>query len=197
MPRPQDNLNSVKDAELLRLFVSAFARRDELIEPAEQIPAELRRDSASEFDECFARWEPLSWAAPDNACYDLEARLPAPFPPLYRMLITSYRYLRVEVGGFCLLANPPSPKLEGLEEGMFRDALLTRVLLQHGFIQFASAGHTDYDPVCFNIAARTRDGDMQVVRLDHEEILCHERIAPLTVLSTSFRELVQRAVGSS
>jgi hypothetical protein len=49
---------------------------------------------------------------------------------------------------------------------------------------------------CFNIAARTRDGDVQVVRLDHEEVLCHERIAPPTVLSSSFRELVQRAVGT-
>ena len=157
------------DDELLRRFVETFLR-DDLEVPIESTPTPL------------------------SGCRELEARLPAPFPPLYRQLILAYRYPRVTVGDVCFLANPPSPGLTGLEAAMFRDELLSRVLLRHGYLQFGSGGGgLSYDPVCFNAARRRGDGDMEVVRLDHEQILCYERIRVQAVLAPSFREFVVMA----
>lgn len=185
------------DAELLRAFVASFAATGELLEAADQVPPDLRCSETVEPGEFFVSWKPLRRETPASACQELEARLPAPLPPLYRRLILSYRYLRVELGELCLLANPPSPGLAGLEQEMFRDALLSRVMLQHGYIPFGKGAGGDYDPVCFNIARRTADGDMQVVRLDHEEILCYERIKVRAVLSPTFRQLVEQKAKTS
>jgi len=185
------------DAELLRAFVASFAATDELLEAADQVPPDLRYSETAEPGEFFVSWKPQRRETPASACRELEARLPAPLPPLYRQLILSYRYLRVELGELCLLANPPSLDLAGLEQEMFRDALLSRVLLRNGYIQFGKGAGGDYDPVCFHIACRTTDGDMQVVRLDHEEILCHERIKVRAVLSPTFRQLVEQKAKTS
>ena len=157
------------DDPLLRRFVETFSLED-LEEAIESIPTPLA------------------------ACQELEARLPARLPPLYRQLILTYRYPRATTGGVCLLANPPSPGLAGLEAAMFRDALLSRVLLQHGYLQFGSNGDGSYDPVCFNAARRRGGGDMEVVRLDHEQILCYERIRVQAVLAPSFQAFVEAAV---
>lgn len=182
------------DAALLQAFVASFATSNELLEAADCIPAELRSLQASQLDDYFVSWEPQVWATSQSACRELEARLPAPLPPLFRQLILRYRYLRVELGQFCLLANPPGPGLAGLEQEMFRDDLLSHVLLRHGFIPFGQGADGNYDPVCFNLARRAADGDMQVVRLDHEEILCHERIKVQAVLAPTFRQLVEQSV---
>lgn len=124
----------------------------------------------------------------------METLLPAPFPPLYRLLIARYRYLEVCTGSCYLLANPPSPGLEGLFDAMFRDQYLSAVLNQRGFIQFGRPENYDYDPVCFHTARRNPEGDMEVVQLDHEQILCYEKIRVISVLAPSFRALVEKSV---
>ena len=169
MRRRQTPDQNPSDDQLLRRFVERFLP-DDLEESIESTPTPL------------------------PACRELETRLPARLPPLYRQLILAYRYPRATVGGVYLLANPPSPGLTGLEAAMFRDELLSRVLLRHGYLQFGSGGGgLSYDPVCFNAARRRGDGDMEVVRLDHEQILCYERIRVQAVLAPSFREFVEMA----
>src|SRR5438094_606085 len=110
-----------------------------------------------------------SWLSP------LQARLPAHFPSLYEQLILSYRWAdEVDLGCFRLLPNPGTSDFSGLAAAIFRDKGLIESLIPGGFIQFGKGPDMNYDPVCFDLRGRRRkDRDYRVVRLDHEEILCH------------------------
>jgi hypothetical protein len=183
------------DVALLERFVACFTDTDPLCDPGE-VPPVLRDPFVSADAPNFGQWRPIEYRTPDAKVDALEALLPARFPPLYRLLISRYRYLRIELGNFALLANPPSPGLEGLFYEMFRDDFFSSFLLQHGFIQFAVPQHGNYDPICFNLARRSSQGEMEVVWLDHEQILCYERIRVLGVLAPSFRGLVEQVVAA-
>ncbi len=52
----------------------------------------------------------------------------------------------------------------------------------------------DYDPVCFDLRSRTKDGDYRIVKIDHEEILCNNRLKVVAELAPSFEQLMQRTV---
>lgn len=184
----------VADETLLAQFVSRLAAGEDMTERIEEVPLELWDLSAPEEGIDWVRWKPVAYSTPVADVDALEARLPVHFPPLYRLLISQHRYLRVEFQSFCLLANPPSPGLDGLAHEMFRDPVLSSVLLQHGFVQFAKADYCNYDPVCFNTARRAANGDMEVVCLDHEQILCYDRIRLVSVLAPSFRALLKQVV---
>jgi len=52
----------------------------------------------------------------------------------------------------------------------------------------------DYDPVCFDIKSRKKNGECRIVKIDHEEILCNNRVKLVAELAPSFRELVIRTI---
>jgi hypothetical protein len=118
------------------------------------------------------------------------ARLPARFPPLYERLVLSYRWAEVDLGSFRLLANPPGSDLNGLFNEMSKDRFLWDALLKDGFVRFGKGPDIDYDPVCFDIGARRKNGDCRIVKIDHEEILCNSRVKVITEVATSFGKLV-------
>lgn len=122
----------------------------------------------------------------------LASRLPARLPPLYEALILSYRWPReVDLGILRLLPNPGRSNFDDLTEAILGDPVFVRVLIPGGFIPIGRGTHDSYDPVCFDYRSRRRaDGNLRVVRLDHEAILCHERIGELTEVAPSFRALM-------
>jgi hypothetical protein len=109
-------------------------------------------------------------------------------------LVLSYRWPETDLGRFRLLANPPGPGLEGLLAEMRRDAVLWEELIPRGWIRFGKGPGLNYDPVCFDLRRRRKDGDLRVVQLDHEEILCYSCIIEVAELAGSFRELVEGTV---
>jgi hypothetical protein len=119
---------------------------------------------------------------------------PPRFPPLYEKLVLTYRWAEVDLGLFTLLANPPGPDLERLLEQMRKDPALWGQLTPAGYIQFAKGAEYDYDPVCFDVRERKRNGDYRIVKIDHEEILCNSRIKLVTELASSFEELVRQTI---
>jgi len=134
---------------------------------------------------------------PPDALTGLREALPATLPPLYEQLILSYRWPETDLGCYRLLANPDGPGLTGLLEEMRRDPVLWSELISRGWIPFGKGACLNYDPVCFDIRRRRKDGDCRVVQLDHEEILCSSRIREVAELAPSFRELVERTVQGS
>ncbi len=48
----------------------------------------------------------------------------------------------------------------------------------------------DYDPVCFDINSRKKNGECRIVKIHHEEILCNNRVKLVAELAPSFRDLV-------
>ncbi|MGC2420758.1 MAG: hypothetical protein WA405_03810, partial [Candidatus Acidiferrales bacterium] len=124
----------------------------------------------------------------------LYAKLPAQFPRLFEFLVLSYRWAEVDLGLFRLVANPPGPDLGPLLAEMSRDPHLWDFLLPRGYIQFAKGPDIDYDPVCFDISSRRKNGDYRIVKIDHEEILCNNRLRIVAELSPSFEGLVKAVI---
>jgi len=64
-------------------------------------------------------------------------------------------------------------------------------LFKNGFLPFARPADWSYDPICFDYGDSTPKAEPAVVRIDHEEILCRDRIQVVETLSPSFDSLIQ------
>ena len=130
-------------------------------------------------------------ATPD-ALSVFRRQFPTGLPQLYEMLVLSYRWLEVHLDFARLLANPPAPDLKPLHDCMFEDPVLNFTLVPAGFVRFAILSEC-YNPICFDLT-HYRDGDCPIVELEHESILCHDRIGDSEQLFPSFRTMVKDVV---
>lgn len=93
-----------------------------------------------------------------------------------------------------LIANPPGEDLSGLLVQISKDPALWSALRAAGYIQFGKGPDLDYDPVCFDLKARKKNGDCRIVKIDHEEILCNNRLKVVSEIAPSFEDLMQRTI---
>lgn len=131
---------------------------------------------------------------PPKALEAIYTKLPGRFPPLYECLVLSYRWAEVDLQSYRLLANPPGPDLSGLLEELSKDSILGNGLLRAGYVRFGMGPDTDYDPVCFDANSRRKDGDCRIVKFDHEENLCNDRVNVTSELASTFEQLVVRTI---
>jgi hypothetical protein len=78
---------------------------------------------------------------------------------------------------------------------IFRDQVLAVTTLRNGYIQFARPETGSYDPICFDARKRGANREFAIVRLDHEEILCNERIREVEKVADSFFKFASDIVG--
>jgi hypothetical protein len=184
----------VAETELLERFVASFEKLDEMSAFPEIDPFayELRFGQTDQFGQI--QWRPSKTVAEPRLLDPLYARLPARFPPLYERLVLSYRWAEVDLGSFTLLANPAGADLSGLLAEVEKDKGLTESLIPAGYIKFGKGPDMDYDPVCFDIKARTKRKDYRIVKIDHEEILCNYRVKVVAELAPSLEELVRQTI---
>jgi hypothetical protein len=184
----------MRDPDLIARFVGTFGKFDDMWCCKELDPAgsELR---ATEPDESgWFEWRPVKMETEHAALEAIYSKLPARFPPLYERLILSYRWAQIDVGTFRLLPNPPGEDLGGLLAEIERDATLHKNLLPAGYIQFGRGPDVDYDPVCFDTHSRTSNRDYRIVKIDHEQILCYDRVKVVAQLAPSFRHLIEQTI---
>jgi hypothetical protein len=181
------------DDLLLERFIASFEKLNELTawdtDPTAQ---QLAVGDPDQFG--FRKWRPIQVKTPASLLDPLYAKLPARFSQLYERLVLSYRWAEVDLGSWRLLANPPGPDLSGLLQQTSRDPALWASLLPAGYIQFGKGPDFDYDPVCFDIKSRKKNGECRIVKIDHEEILCNNRVKLVAELAPSFRELILRTI---
>jgi hypothetical protein len=179
------------DELLLERFVASFDKLDGMlaIEDLDPIAWELSPGVRDEHG--WKYWRPTKVCTERSALDSVYSELPAQFPPLYELLVLSYRWAEVDLGLFTLLPNPLGPDLSGL---LVRDQILTDFLLPLGYIQFGKGPDADYDPVCFDISSRKKNGDYGIVKIDHEEILCNDRLKVVADLAPNFEELVKAVI---
>jgi hypothetical protein len=108
--------------------------------------------------------------------------------------VRSYRWAEVDLGSFRLPANPPGSDLTGLLAEVEKDAGLRESLIPAGFIKFGMGPDVDDDPVCFDIKSQTQRQDYRIVKVDHEEILCHHRVKVVAEVAPSFEHLVLQVI---
>jgi hypothetical protein len=183
--------------DLIEKYVACFSRLDEMlaIESIDPVAWQLATGPADEYG--FKRWQPLRFKTEASALKPLYDRLPARFPCLFEELVLSYRWAEVDLQSYRLVANPAGPDLSGLLRNMGLDLGLWEALIPAGFIQFGKGADMDYDPICFDISSRNKSGDYRIVKIDHEEILCHNRIKVVTALASSFEQLVLDTIESA
>ncbi|HVS72720.1 MAG TPA: hypothetical protein VHQ47_15800 [Phycisphaerae bacterium] len=177
----------MSDECLLARFVESFGRFEELL-ALESAPAEL--DGGPDPGDGYRRWKPVAVRTEVGALEGFYARIPGPLPALFEKLALSYRWLEVYLDDDVrLLANPPGAGLGGLAENMAADPVLRNVLFPLGLVPFGRAGGS-YDPLCFDLSGRVGEGDCRVVRVEHESVLCNERVGETWMVAESFRLLV-------
>lgn len=167
-------------------FVNSSPRRLKL---EDEIASSVADRSADDLD--FWEWSIRPYTA--GWVPEMEARLPRPFPEVFRSLVSRYIFPEFEWRSVSFFGNTPEKiGYEGheLRVALFRDARLFEVLSANGYIQFGQPDTGSYDPVCLAPAAGGRS-DGPVVWLDHEEILIRGRIVTLETISPSFREFLQ------
>jgi hypothetical protein len=142
---------------------------------------------------------------PKSALDKLYAEIPAKFPPIYERLVLTYRWDRseLEIGNppgrltsFEIFGNPPGRDLDELRGELFRDQGLKTTCLASGFIQFASGPNFSYDAICFDTSQKNSKGDYALVQLDHESILCKDKIRLVRTIAPSFESLVHAVIAT-
>ncbi|MBI2263936.1 MAG: SMI1/KNR4 family protein [Armatimonadetes bacterium] len=155
-----------------------------------EVPAALRTMHVEEgwYDWCVKLSNRVSWIA------DLESKLTCRLPRTFYSLVSRYEYPAFEAGPVVLLANTFEGTEYEFRTEIFRDGVLSVFLLKNGFIPFAKPSDRQYDPVCFDARRPAHRREFPIVRIDHEQILCNDRLRVVEQLAASFQQLVSEFV---
>lgn len=121
----------------------------------------------------------------------LEQRLPGVLPSSFRSLVTRYSFPVFEAAPLEIFGNTGEDNSDDWRHRLFADKVLSSVLLANGYIQFARPDTGSYDPICFDTKRKRSNGEYPVVWIDHEGILCYDKIIVRTETTPSFVHLVQ------
>jgi hypothetical protein len=184
----------MNDEELLEEYVATFSRVDEMVVDIVWFPPAMPLVVGDTDLSDFKHWEPAKVERVPTDLAEVYAKLPARFPRLFERMVLSYCWAEVDLGTYTLLANPPGPDLNEFFHQISKDPGLWEALIPAGFIQFGKGTDLDYDPVCFDIKSRKQGGDCRIVKIDHEEILCNNRVKVVAELAPSFYQLVLQTI---
>jgi len=190
---------SARRLELLHQFLAAWPKLNSF-RVIENLDPDVREFSLGTpgADPIDSFWEPLELKTPLEQLEFIYAKLPCRFPTLYEDLILNYRWPDVDLRLYTLLGNPIGFDLSGLLAAIAtRDKFMNPFLLKNGFIPFAKGSDMDYDPICFDLRFRRKDRELGIVKLDHEEILVHERINVIAEVASSFEDLVRMTIATA
>jgi hypothetical protein len=127
----------------------------------------------------------------------LETKLPRRLPASFRSLVVRYAFRSFDAGDLHFFANTGDDSSDELTVAVFRDRFIANATLKSGYIQFARPEDGSYDPICFDARRSVSNREFPIVRLDHEAILCHDRIREVAPVAKSFyrfvADLVDRA----
>jgi hypothetical protein len=188
MPSDKDH-----ESSFVERFIGSFEKLDDMIAwHHEPVAWELAQGDPDQFG--YKHWKPIKVNSALELLEPIYSKLPARFPPLFELLVLSYRWAEIDLKLFRLLANPPGRDLSGLLGEMSKDPHLWNPLLQAGYIRFGKGADMDYDPVCFDISSRKKNRDYRIVKIDHEEILCNNRVKVTSELAPSFQQLMMDSI---
>jgi hypothetical protein len=174
---------------LLQQFVTALNAGGLAALPSSEVPADLRLGGPDADDFCKWQIRPND-AAPWIA--EFETRLPVPLPPSFQEFVSTYRFAEFEADPIMFFANTGEEVHHELVHVVFRDKIMSKRLLDEGYIQFGREAGGGYDPVCFDTNTMGWDGEYAVVRIDHEDMLTNSKVTVRQKLADSFAEFMQQ-----
>lgn len=125
----------------------------------------------------------------------VETKLPRRLPASFRSLVTRYVFPPFMVGGLDFFANRGAESHDEFSVAIFQDRLIADATLKSGYIQFARPEGGGYDPICFNSNHSTNNREFPIVQIDHEDILCRDRVREVATISKSFHWFVTDLLG--
>lgn len=186
-------MTELNDEILLRQFVAVFAKLDEWIEPDNNTTAGSQVLAADASVWSDSKPKPVEFQTSSLALNELYEMVPLRFPPLFEKLLLLYRWPEVDLGLYRLASNLPGEDFNGFFHAISGDEYLWDALIPAGYLPFGKGPDIDYDPVCFDYGPKSPKRG-RVVKIDHEEILCHNRIKIVTELAPDFRQLLLKTL---
>lgn len=170
--------------ESVDLFVRALNLMDREHLSPDEVPESLRRSRDSHG---FYAWEirRVDFGAQVER---LQKGLGMKLPPSFEYFISAYAFPAFQTEVMWHFANTGTNAEWELSGRVLGDDPMQRVLKANRYQQIGSpyAGH--HDPICFD---RNLPGnEPPLVQLDHEEILCRDRIVKVRTVAGSFIGLV-------
>jgi hypothetical protein len=187
---------NLSDEILLERFVATFEKLDEWIARDHDIPANSQKVAIDGFHSHDYKPKPVKFQTASTALAEFYELVPLRFPPLLEKLLLSYRWPEVDLVSYRLAANPPGEGLNGFFHAISGDQYLWEMLIPAGYLPFGKGPDVDYDPVCFDNSPKS-PAKGRVVKIDHEEILCHDRIRIVSELAPNFLDLVLQTLAEA
>jgi hypothetical protein len=113
---------------------------------------------------------------------------PLHYPKLFREFLDRHTFFAFNLGGVRVYSNVRGEE-DGLEN-LLADKILTRELVNAGFLPFGRPATGSYDRICFVIRGAQDPDDAPVVLMDHEAILSNKRIPKPEWIADGLMELV-------
>lgn len=113
---------------------------------------------------------------------------PLQYPRVFREFLVRHSFVAFDLGGVRVYSN-----VQGEEDGLadlLADKILTRELVNAGFLPFGRPATGSYDRVCFDVRTAQDPDDAPIVLMDHEAILSNNRIPKPKWISDGLMELV-------
>jgi len=159
----------------------------------EEIPEQCRRtehELGETFDWQIVRAADAAWLP------EVERALPFRLPRTLRSLVARYVFPSFEAGPLMFFSvGCDADHLREFRWAIRGDRHMSPFLLKNGFVQFARPAGGSYDPVCLDFRDSRRKREPSVVRIDHEEILCNERLRILETLAPGLDVLLDETTG--
>ena len=112
------------------------------------------------------------------------------YPRVFREFAERHAFVAFDPGGVRIYSN-----LRGEEdslEDLLADKILTRALVNAGFLPFGRPATGSYDRICFDVRGTQHRDDAPVVLMDHEAILSNNRVPKPKRLADGLMDLVDR-----
>jgi hypothetical protein len=189
-------MTKLSDEILLERFVATFEKLDDWIETDQDLTANGGNLGTNGVDVSGYKPRPVQFKTASIALDGLYDMLPLRFPPLFEKLLLSYRWPEVDLESLRLSANPPGEDLNGFFNAISSNQYLWDVLIPAGYLPFGKGPDIDYDPVCFDYKPKTGKKG-RVLKIDHEEILCNNRIKIVSEVAPNFLDLVLQTLAKA
>ncbi|MCI5073351.1 hypothetical protein MRY82_10510 [bacterium] len=105
-------------------------------------------------------------------------------------MYSSYSFLSFEINEICFWGNSLNNQEYDLENKIFSDTILYESLKKKGMIQIGSSKHSFYNPICFDLKNKNKNGDAQIIEIDHERILINDEVHITKKHFKSFEDLL-------
>jgi hypothetical protein len=137
---------------------------------------------------------PIRKADSASRLRSFEEKLPKPLPRSCESLLAQYSFPSLDVLGISLFAweSDSSPYIQ---EALASKASLSEVLVPAGYVQIGQPDTGNFDAIGFDFNQQVQNREYRIVRVDHEEILCHWRVRVTAECWASFIKLIEAALG--